>query len=129
MLTRQWWNSHRVAFELYVSDFVIEEASRGDPAAAAERLNALSGIPLLPVDAATGDLAERLASALALPSRARLDAAHLAITSVHGVSFLLTWNCKHLANGVLADKIDRTCADAGFKAPRILTPELLMESP
>jgi hypothetical protein len=129
MLTRDWWTKHRNSFELYASDFVIEEASRGDAAAAAERMKALTDISLLPVNQSTLELAQRLATSLALPSRARLDAAHVAISAVYGMTFLLTWNCTHLANGVLADKIDRTCAEAGFKAPRILTPELLMESP
>ena len=45
------------------------------------------------------------------------------------MAFLLTWNCRHLANGVLADKIESVCEEAGFTAPRILTPELLMEPP
>jgi hypothetical protein len=129
MLTREWWTKHRASFDLYVSDFVIEEASRGDPAAASERLKELADIPLLPITAAATDLAERVAVALALPPRARLDAAHVAIAAVHGIAFLLTWNCRHLANGVLANKIERACADAGFAAPRILTPEMLMESP
>jgi hypothetical protein len=129
MVTRDWWLKHRSSFELFASDFVIEEASRGDPAAAAERMKALTDIPLLLVNQSATELAQKLAVALALPSRARLDAAHLAISAVYGMTFLLTWNCTHLANGVLADKIDHTCAEAGFKAPRILTPELLMESP
>lgn len=129
LITREWWTKHRSSFDLYASDFVIEEASRGDPTAAAERLKELADIPLLPVNPAVTELAERVATALALPPRARLDAAHVAIAAVHGMAFLLTWNCRHLANGVLADKIERACAEAGFTAPRILTPELLMESP
>ncbi len=76
-----------------------------------------------------GALAKRLVTALALPPRAKLDAAHVAISAIYGIRFLLTWNCTHLANGALADKIDQTCEDAGYKAPRILTPELLMELP
>ena len=51
------------------------------------------------------------------------------MTAVHGVAFLLTWNCRHLANAALMDKIERTCSDAGFVAPRIVTPEQLMETP
>jgi hypothetical protein len=47
----------------------------------------------------------------------------------NGMTFLLTWNCRHLANGNLAAKIEQTCEDAGFRAPRILTPEQLMEPP
>ena len=129
ILTRSWWQDYRPAFDLFVSDFVLEEAARGDPSAAAERLKVLADIPILPVNPDADSLAQRLVTALALPPRARLDAAHVAVSAVYGIRFLLTWNCTHLANGALADKIDQTCADAGFKSPRILTPELLMELP
>ena len=129
MITREWWTKHRRSFDLYASDFVIDEASRGDPTAAAERLKELADIPMLPVIPAVTELAQRVATALSLPPRALLDAAHVAIAAVHGMMFLLTWNCRHLANGVLADTIERACSDAGFAAPRILTPELLMEPP
>lgn len=127
MITREWWANRRSKFNLYASDFVIEEASRGDPGAAADRLQALQDIPLLRIHPACTELAQNLATSLALPSRARIDAAHVAMAAVYGISFLLTWNCTHLANGSLAARIERTCELAGFKAPRILTPELLME--
>jgi hypothetical protein len=129
MLTRQWWQSSRPHFDLFTSDFVIAEASAGDPTAAAERLAALGGIPLLAPNESVDRLAEQLATALALPPRARMDAAHVAIAAVHGMKFLLTWNCTHLANGELADRIERVCADTGLSGPRILTPEMLMVSP
>jgi hypothetical protein len=129
MITREWWTKQRPLFDLYISDFVVEEASRGDPAAAVERLQALNGIPLLRAAPVAIELADKLATALSLPDRARPDASHLAISAVYGMSFLLTWNCKHLANGFLADRIERTCRVAGFAAPRIVTPELLMEAP
>jgi hypothetical protein len=129
MITREWWSKQRPLFDLYVSEVVIREVSAGDRVAAKERLDALAGIPSLPTDPRALELADRLATALALPQRARLDAAHVAMSAVHGVSFLLTWNCKHLANAALADRIERTCSDAGFTAPRVVTPEMLMEAP
>lgn len=128
-LTRQWWRFHRPSFELFTSNFVIEEASRGDPIAAAERLKELAGIPMLPADPRVEDLAGEIVQAIALPVRAHVDAAHVAVAAVHGIRFLLTWNCTHLANGMLTDKIEDTCERSGFRAPRILTPELLMELP
>ncbi len=129
VLTRQWWQDRKSSFETFVSDFVTDEASRGDPKAASERLKALSGIPSLPVTPSAIDLADRLAQALKLPQRARLDAAHVAISAVHRVDYLLTWNCTHLANGALLPKIEAVCRDAGFTSPRILTPQLLMVPP
>lgn len=129
MITREWWAKRRPSFDLYISDVVVQEASRGDPAAAAERMNALAGVPSLPSNSAAAGLAEHLMVALSLPERARFDAAHVAVSAVHGIAFLLTWNCRHLANASLADRIERTCRDAGHIAPRIVTPEMLLEVP
>ena len=129
MLTRQWWENRKQHFDCFVSDIVISEASAGDPTAAAERLKALADVPRLLATETALNLAEQLVTSLSLPPRARLDAAHIAISAVNGIAFLLTWNCTHLANGMLAGRIERTCLDAGVIAPRILTPELLMELP
>lgn len=129
VLTRTWWDQRRGHFDLYTSDVVIDEASRGDPAAASARLDALAGIAALPITEAAIDLADRVALSIALPPRARADAAHVAVAAVHRIDFLLTWNCRHLANAVLAPKIEQCCAAAGFLAPRIVTPELLTEAP
>jgi len=127
MITRDWWGTERSKFDIFTSELVIQEVSAGDPTAASERLMSLSGIPLLAITPEGLDLAERLAAALSLPDRARADAAHVAIAAVNGIEFLLTWNCKHLANGMLLPKIEQTCVAHGFQPPRILTPEQLTE--
>ena len=129
IITQTWWQTQRPRFDLCASRLVIEEASAGDPTAAAERLKALEGIALLPVGPPAFQLAERLAHVLALPQRAKADALHVAIAASQSTAFLLTWNCRHLANAALTHRIERTCSDAGFVAPRIVTPELLTELP
>jgi len=128
ILTRKWWEK-RERFELHTSEIVRLEAAAGDPSAAAERLKALEGMTILPPSATALALAERLAVDLNLPERARADAAHIALAAAHGMSFLLTWNCRHLANAALTDKIEKACSDAGLLAPRIVTPEVMMEFP
>ncbi len=128
-LTRDWWNKARPHFDLFTSAFTVNEASGRDPTAATERLRELQNIPLLVVKPEIAPLAAKLERALSLPPRARIDAAHLATAAIHGMTFLLTWNCRHLANGNLTGRIERACSGAGFAAPRILTPELLMEPP
>jgi predicted nucleic acid-binding protein len=128
-LTREWWSTAAARFELFTSELVIQEASSGDSAAAAERLKALAGLPKLTIDEAVIDLAEILATTLALPKRARADAVHVALAAVHGMSYLLTWNCRHMANATFADKIEKACESHGCLSPRICTPEQLMESP
>jgi hypothetical protein len=47
-LTRDWWEQRRVDFELYTSQWVTQEASRGDFQAAANRWQILQHLPLLP---------------------------------------------------------------------------------
>ena len=129
LITARWWTDARPRFDLYTSDVVLHEAARGDPAAAAERMKALADLPVLPATPAAMELAQRLAAALALPARANLDAAHVAVAAVNRVQFLLTWNCRHLANATLHPKIEQVCAAAGHVAPRIIIPDLLMEAP
>jgi len=126
MLTRQWWTHQRSCFELYISQAVLDEASAGDPVAAAERIEALHGITVLPIDDRVIDLARQLAKSIALPKRALGDSLHMAATAVHGVAYLLTWNCRHMANAVLADRISLTCERNGYIPPRIVTPEQLI---
>jgi hypothetical protein len=128
ILTRRWWDG-RDNFQLHTSELVILEASAGDPSAAADRLSAIKDIPLLAMTADAIALAQELAKALNLPERAKADALHIAVAAVHGISFLLTWNCRHLANAALTDRIERACLQTGLLAPRIVTPELLMGAP
>jgi len=104
---------------------VLAEAREGDADQAALRLKALEGIPKL---AATPE-GERLAASFlagALPLKAAQDAAHLAIATVGKVKYMLTWNCNRLANAQVLDRLEPIAAAAGFKLPRVCTPEELM---
>ena len=51
----------------------------------------------------------------------------LPILAVNGVDYLLTWNCKHLANAVHRNAIEFLVEKAGYACPVICTPEELME--
>lgn len=127
-ITRQWWRERRAKFSVFSSQLVIDEAEVGDPDATAERLKILKDIALLELSVEAEPLAMKLLDAGALPRKARLDAVHLAVASVNGIQYLMTWNCKHLANAFLWDRIDQTCRAAGDRPPAILTPyELLGE--
>jgi len=125
-ITRDWW-SRRDRFDLFVSEAVLREAGAGDPTAAADRLAALSGIPILVVTPAAGNLAKRLIYGQALPAVAAADALHIAVAAASGIDFLLTWNCRHIANAVTRFKIERSCRLAGLAPSIICTPEELSE--
>lgn len=126
-LTRQWWNEQRRKFDLLISQAVLDEASAGDPLAAKERMRALEGIDLLPMNEQVIQVAGLIADELQLPQRARADAFHISFAACHGVRFVLTWNCRHLANAILAAKIESVCRNANVSAPRIVTPHQLMD--
>jgi hypothetical protein len=124
--TQEWWPTAGDRFELWTTEVVTEEARAGDPEMAQERLNALATIPLLGVTDAALQLADALIRAGALPEKARADALHVAVAATNGMDFLVTWNCKHLANAALWRKIDEVCQAAGYNPAIICTPELLL---
>jgi predicted nucleic acid-binding protein len=126
-ITYDWWHTQRGHFDLVTPELVVLEASAGDPAAAKERLEALSNIKIAKSSAAAQELASALIARAALPRIAFRDAFHVAIAATNGVDFLLTWNCTHLANSILRDNIEETCLIAGFRPPAIGTPEQLFE--
>lgn len=125
--TRSWWESSRPRYELFVSAIVAQEASGGDPEAAKRRVAVIEGLPELDVSEEAELLAARLLEAAALPNNAKTDALHIAVATVHGIDFLLTWNCKHIANAAMRPKIECTCRTAGYEPPVICTPLELME--
>jgi hypothetical protein len=90
--THEWWNNHRQNYELFISDFVLEEASEGDPDAAKRRIELLKEIPVLGGSDEVTSLANGLMVGISLPPKAEYDAFHIAIATVHGMDYLLTWN-------------------------------------
>jgi hypothetical protein len=126
-ITHDWWETHRGDFELCVSQLVFQEAGVGDPQAAQERMELLAIMTLLEIKEAAISLAEELVRAGALPAKAGNDALHIAVAAIHRVPYLLTWNCRHMANATMRAQIESVCASKGFKAPIICTPEEMME--
>jgi predicted nucleic acid-binding protein len=126
-LTREWWERAAAEFDLYVSGLVVAEAALGDVAAAAARLAVLEPITLLAETEESRALARRLLAARGLPQKAAADALHIAVASVHGMDYLVTWNCKHIANARMLRFVTETCRVAGYEPPVICTPEELAE--
>lgn len=124
-VTREWWEGKRTHYDLYVSELVIAEASRGHEEAAAKRLALLDGISLLRVSDAVAILAQALVDRHAIPEVANADAVHVAVAAVNGIHYLMTWNCKHIANAERFDAITGVCLENGYKPPIICTPDEL----
>lgn len=126
-ITHDWWATRRGDYELCLSQLVLLEAQDGDPQAAQERLDVLATMTMLEIKEEAVELAEELVQAGALPAKAGNDALHIAVAAIHRVPYLLTWNCRHMANATMRAQIESVCAGKGFKAPIICTPEEMME--
>ena len=92
-VTRTWWEKQRSKYDLVVSTLVLDEIKKGDSAAAAARLAALSDCQILTMDEAVAQLGEAIMRTRLIPVRAYNDALHVAAAARHGIDFLLTWNC------------------------------------
>lgn len=124
--SKRWWQAQRPHFDLVVSDAVLREASLGDATAAQRRLTALADMRMLSSGLPAERLAEFFLSNLAMPAKAADDALHVAIAATNAVDFLLTWNCRHIANAAMRPRLEGLCLAAGFRCPIIATPSELI---
>ena len=119
---REWWANQRLKFSLVTSQLTITEASDGDPSAATDRLKLLDGIPLVALDAEVDNLANLILANHIMPQKATADAVHVAAAAVAGVNYLLTQNCKHIANAHELPRVYRLLDDQGYGQLLICTP-------
>lgn len=125
-LTREWWDSERHCYVLCISQIVLDEAAAGDEDAAQRRMAVLADLPLLDLTSDIDELAEKIMASGLFPERASRDAVHIAVACVHNVDFLLTWNCRHIANATILRDLQHIIVDAGYEMPVICTPEELI---
>jgi hypothetical protein len=124
--TKTWWRWRRRSFTLFTSQFVVNEAALGETKLAARRLQILRPIEKLHVTNEVDELARRILRERLLPQNAAVDAFHIATASVHGMHFLLTWNCTHINNGEIIPGVERLAKAHGYALPVICTPLELM---
>ena len=122
-LTIEWWDEHRTEFDLFCSVAVLAELRKGEAAMAEKRERLLEGIPLLDINEHVISVAEDFLVAGIIPRKAADDAFHIACAAVHRMDFLLTWNCKHIANPQISKWIRARLAGHGLDMPVICTPE------
>ncbi|XZN91968.1 MAG: type II toxin-antitoxin system VapC family toxin [Microcoleus sp.] len=125
-VTRDWWEFRRSNFNLYISQVVLDEIAEGDSEIAAQRLEILRDFPLLELNQAVRDLAGQFLARSNLPPKAADDAVHIATATVYGLDYLLTWNCKHIANAQIQRKLAEISLDFGYQLPIICTPYELL---
>ncbi|NLI77295.1 MAG: type II toxin-antitoxin system VapC family toxin [Candidatus Riflebacteria bacterium] len=126
-ITSDWWHHHRRHYDLAVSPIVEKEISLGDERTAQKRLGFIKGIRLLAVTPEAYRLAEILVDPGPLPEAASVDAFHIALAAVHGIDYLLSWNCKHIANVFIQKELNRRILSQGYDCPILCTPESMLE--
>ena len=125
--TREWWERRRGEYDVFVSEVVRDESALGDTQAARRRLEIVLALPTMPVTPEASSLARALVERSAIPRKAATDALHIAVAALNGAHFLLTWNCRHIANHALMGEVVQVCQSAGLTCPVLCTPyELLV---
>lgn len=125
-VTRDWWHRRRTQFRLVISQVVLDEVSAGDESEVRKRLELVKPLDVLSASPDAEALTAAIVESRVLPKNAVRDAAHIALATVHGIQYLLTWNCRHLANAQISRRVARICSEYGFVIPAICTPEELM---
>lgn len=125
-ITREWWVTRRSDFQLYSSQAVVKETSQGDAEIASQRLEIVRNLALLDLNQSVLNLAEQFLRHSTLSAKADVDAVHIAVATVHGMDYLLTWNCKHIANAQIQRKLAEISVDFGYELLILCTPYELL---
>lgn len=125
-LTWQWWEQQRGGYRLFISQLVTDEAARGHPDAARRRLEFAARMESLDIDDVSDLLTERILDGGIIPEKAAADAAHIAVATRHRMAYLLTWNCRHIANAELLAHLAKVVSRQGYELPTICTPYELL---
>ncbi|OGV65717.1 MAG: hypothetical protein A3K19_25840 [Lentisphaerae bacterium RIFOXYB12_FULL_65_16] len=126
-MTHEWWETRRQRYDLFVSEFVHAEIADGDPDAARKRQETVAGIAVLAASDAALDLALEISRQAGLPASVADDVAHIAVATAHGMDYVLTWNCAHIANPHWQTRIARVIRGAGYLMPVMCTPQAMLE--
>ena len=120
--TQHWWDFKREEFDIFTSDAVLRELEKGDYPTKADALSLLKDIPILVIEPPIAEIVEAYIQHRLMPANPAGDALHLAVASYYRCDFLLTWNCKHLANANKFAHIQRINVLLGLYNPRLVTP-------
>jgi hypothetical protein len=127
-VTADWWRSARRRFSLFVSETVLAEIAVGDPEAAARRMQIVNGLPVLVLNDDVRFLVDEYERRLGLPEQGRADLPHIAFAVAYEMDYLVTWNCRHIANGEVVRRLMDVNTGLGRWTPLIVTPEEISPS-
>jgi len=124
--TRQWWDTHRHNYKLVTSRFVLRELAETPSPKSTQCLDLVIEAEILNEPPGLRKVIQYYMANMVMPKDAMGDAAHLAMASMHGLDFLVTWNCRHLANANKARHISTVNARLKLTSPVITTPVMLL---
>ena len=128
-ITHDWWLNAKDRFDLYISDAVLNEIRGGDHDAAARRLAIVNGLPVLQLSDDVRNLVHEYDQRLGLVGRARADLPHFAFAVAYQMDYLVTWNCRHIANGEVIRRLLDANAELQRPTPLLVTPEEILSTP
>ncbi len=123
--TREWWDQERGDYDCYVSAVVLDELAAGTSPNQADCLQLVQEFPLLEVTDEVLEIADVYHVQKLMPKPPIRDALHMALASHYRMDFLLTWNCRHLANANKVRHLEVVNTRLGLKVPALVTPDLL----
>jgi len=127
--TIRWHESFFSECDCYISRYVVQENSNGNPECVRKRLEYIREVPVVDSDdILVTALAERLLKPIGdIPENEKIDAYHIAVTAIYQMDVLLTWNCRHINNPAILPTTISEIALAGYRCPKILTPAEFLE--
>jgi predicted nucleic acid-binding protein len=125
--TRQWWDQCASRYEIVTSEGVVAELQQGEYETQAATIELVTDVPQLEVVDDIADIIDVYVANHLMPKERLGDALHLALASYHKCDFLLTWNCKHIANANKFEHIRIINTRLGLFVPTLATPMELCE--
>jgi hypothetical protein len=128
-LTHEWWENAKNRFDFYISEAVLDEIRSGNTDYAVRRLEIVAGFEVLAFSEDVESLIRAYDRRLGLVGSAIADLPHFAYAVAYNMDYLVTWNCKHIANGQVIRRLTLVNGELGRMTPVIVTPEELSTFP
>jgi hypothetical protein len=123
--TREWWDQERESYDCFISAAVLDELRNGDYPNKQACLRLVELLPLLEANREVLEVALVYQERGLMPKPPSADALHLGLASVYRMDFLLTWNCRHIANANKTRHLKVLNHRIGLAVPQLVTPHQL----
>ena len=120
--TLDFWNCIN-DYEVFISDIVIQEVSKGDKTQAKQWNQIIASFPVLEIDDEVKEIAQTFLNSKVIPEKCPEDALHIAVAAANGMDAIVTWNFKHINNPFIRKRIRQLLEKIGLSCPEICSPE------